>query len=192
MVPYNGEAKYQEHVTDTNIAAPSPVSPTAALQQGEEIISKFLVADKTGQDTAINYGSKTPVQWYKWAVPGSGGGTNSVSGNFKLNGHTHDYLRRNAGADQNMAGSTITATWRGTIKNVNGPNGNGTAPNTPYVTGFKEENWSCACTGDGGAPGTFNETDTSWEVTDYHAAVDQAKAWAKPLRKPIRVILLRC
>ena len=179
MVPYNGEAKYQEHVTDTNIAAPSPVSPTAALQQGEEIISKFLVADKTGQDTAINYGSKTPVQWYKWAVPGSGGGTNSVSGNFKLNGHTHDYLRRNAGADQNMAGSTITATWRGTIKNVNGPNGNGTAPNTPYVTGFKEENWSCACTGDGGAPGTFNETDTSWEVTDYHAAVDQAKAWAK-------------
>lgn len=187
METKDGSETYKEHDLDNNEKSVDTKSPNADLQQGEHIIEKFLVADETGQDTNVNYSSKTPVQWYKWAIAGTGQGdhgtTASVTQNEVLSGHTHSWEHNQANADKNMNSSTVTATWTGIIWNQQGTKSE-QAPSSSHISGYEEANPAPDCQGGkDGYAGDFNETDTYWDISGYHSAIDQAKKWAEAYEK---------
>lgn len=173
-----GAEKYKEHDKDENQASQSVKSNTAVLQTGEHIIEKRLVADNKGYDTGFDYNSKTPVQWYQWAVPGTGTGSNgttaSINYNVKLNGHTHAWGHDNTEGDKEQSSSTVKATWTGTISNQT------TEPSD--IGTFNTGQPGPECPGidaQAGSLRTKATPTTNWDISGYNSALEQAVAWAK-------------
>lgn len=174
----DGTEKYKEHDRDENQVSQSVKTNTAELQTGEHIIEKRLVADNKGYDTEFDYNSKTPVQWYQWAVPGTGTGTNgttaSVNYNVKLNGHTHAWGHDNTEGDKEQSASTVKATWTGTISNQT------TEPSD--IGTFNTGQAGPECDGIGATEGSLRTKatpTTNWDISGYNSALEQAIAWAK-------------
>lgn len=185
METRDGTQQEKEDPTDTTIKEAPLKTPNENLQTGEMIIEKFLVADEIGYDTQrqANYGGKTPVQWYKWAIAGTGNGSHgtkaTVTQNETLNGHTHAWDHTEPVRDRDMAPSTVQAQWTGIIWNKQQTKTE-QAPSSTHISGYDKANPAPSCKGGkDGKAGDFAESDTEWDVSGYHSAVDQAIAWAK-------------
>lgn len=179
----DGTEKYKEHDKDENTQTQTVKTGNTDIQSGEHVIEKRLVADNKGYDYGFDYTSKTPVQWYQWAVPGTGTGEKGtqakVNYNVKLDGHTHAWGHDDANNDQLMNSSTVQATWTGIIYNPRGITTEKASSST-HIKNYKKGNPAPSCkNGENGDAGDFNETDTEWDVSGYNSAIEKALEWAK-------------
>lgn len=136
------------------------------------VIQEKFTTDTSGIDTG-NIEDKD-AEWYQGFKPDG-----AASAVYDLQGH-NDTAKKADGTsvvtgasyqqdNEPMNGTTITATWTGTIANQ--------TPN-PGITGDSSPSGT-PCSGSPGVPGVKASESPKWDMTNYDKALKQALQWAK-------------